>query len=166
MKAIPNLLTAVIMELAMICRAELDPELFQDFCFCNDKWSGGDNQDVLAIIYESISPPSSHTSISNVPPPSHSDLGALDDANPAAGLFEGLPTENLPDHYIVNGQSASKRLKIAPKSSGQITTHKNKISETVRQNVSLVHFINMNTEEVKFYPLIFDQDVFQFPSSN
>ncbi|PLW30075.1 hypothetical protein PCASD_17411 [Puccinia coronata f. sp. avenae] len=203
MKVMAILLLAV-MKLAMICRAALDPESLRDFCFCNDNWSGVDNQELLGIIHKSISPmtdhshPPSHMSTKDVLTPGCSNLGAPDDfdsnsiktsspqpfisnpdlvisntpsstpvhapANAAVSLFESLPTSAAPDLYIVNDRPESKRMKITFKY-WQIPVHKNKISQTIKQNVSLVDYINMNEEEVNFHQLIFDQDVFQFPSS-
>jgi hypothetical protein len=50
-KAIPNLLL-IVLTFVIICRAELDSEFLQDFCFSNDNWSVVDNQKDLCHLHK------------------------------------------------------------------------------------------------------------------
>ncbi|PLW08912.1 hypothetical protein PCASD_22298 [Puccinia coronata f. sp. avenae] len=107
-KAIPNLLL-IVLTFVIICRAELDSEFLQDFCFSNDNWSGVDNQKLLQIIYKSKSPgtdqpyPSSHTSTTRERSTGRPNPGELDDigSTPIEPTFS-CPVSSQPVPVISN----------------------------------------------------------------
>ncbi|PLW53145.1 hypothetical protein PCANC_11357 [Puccinia coronata f. sp. avenae] len=191
-KAIPNLLL-IVLTFVIICRAELDSEFLQDFCFSNDNWSGVDNQKLLQIIYKSKSPgtdqpyPSSHTSTTRERSTGRPNPGELDDigstpieptfscpvssqpvpviSNTPVNSAAAISTPTYLDHHLKNDHPVSKKLKFRKECWGQVKNCNNEIAEPFEKTVRLLDYIHMHEKEMKFSELVFDKDVFKFPDT-